>query len=456
MELIDRKPVDERFIGRILTTKTTVIGMLLSLVPIFLFFVGLVLTIEAYRCGFEQRAPLRGLLPLTPFGAGLLIVVGMATSAVSFYWILRDMSLLGDWYLWRLAHREIKSRDGRIVDPDNPEAAFAQIVPRANWNRSTLESATDVGFLLIDDARREVLFEGDRERIRIPATGILACKSFGVRKSVNQMLSIRKFYFVVTCVHPVDLIELPFAHRDGSGAIGANRRMRRAVEWRDRILGLISPSVANAASSSPHRARLNIDADAAGSPRDATVLQDVPANRLMDLCDQYWDWLGQPRTGPIDGAADVKERYHEYVVAVNELSARGPEILDWACSRLAHVEYDAREQTAYLIGEVAKGHPLGDRLDTVVDALCQLAIRPVSLDPKEAQSNHAAVMALGKIGDRKAVSALRHVLTSAEWEGHDIQWDAAEALGNVVGEPFTDDENSILSAREWLNSHPTG
>ncbi len=79
-----------------------------------------------------------------------------------------------------------------------------------------------------------------------------------------------------------------------------------------------------------------------------------------------------------------------------------------------------------------------------------MATRPVSDDSKEAQANTAAVIALGKIGDRQGVAALRHVLTSDEWTDDDIQWDAAEALGQIVGEPFADGEKPILAAREWL------
>jgi HEAT repeat protein len=78
----------------------------------------------------------------------------------------------------------------------------------------------------------------------------------------------------------------------------------------------------------------------------------------------------------------------------------------------------------------------------------------VSNDSKEAQANTAAVIALGKIGDRQGVAALRQVLTSEELADDDIQWDAAEALGQIVGESFTDEDEPVSAAREWLRFHP--
>jgi hypothetical protein len=46
------------------------------------------------------------------------------------------------------------------------------MIPRRNWHTAKLESAEDVGLLAIDDARRELRFEGDQERYRIPVRAI--------------------------------------------------------------------------------------------------------------------------------------------------------------------------------------------------------------------------------------------------------------------------------------------
>ena len=87
--------------------------------------------------------------------------------------------------------------------------------------------------------------------------------------------------------------------------------------------------------------RLNVDADAANSKRRPAELDDVSTQTLTEICDDHWSWLAQPRTQTPAVIAEAKKRYRNYVVAVNQLSLRGPEILDWAYARLAHDEYDA-------------------------------------------------------------------------------------------------------------------
>src|SRR5206468_8997785 len=58
--------------------------------------------------------------------------------------------------------------------PDDPDAVFVEIVPRENWYRLMLETATDVGFLKIDTQSNQLLFEGDKQRYIIPADSVLS------------------------------------------------------------------------------------------------------------------------------------------------------------------------------------------------------------------------------------------------------------------------------------------
>ena len=51
-----------------------------------------------------------------------------------------------------------------------------EVIDREKLARVCLENATDLGFLLIDEASREVRFEGDRECWRIPGPAIASCK----------------------------------------------------------------------------------------------------------------------------------------------------------------------------------------------------------------------------------------------------------------------------------------
>jgi hypothetical protein len=76
----------------------------------------------------------------------------------------------------RLLAATVRQRPSALVQPDDPDAVYVGIVPRENWGRVMLDTATDNGLLKIDPRRRELLFEGDQQRWRIPAESILSCE----------------------------------------------------------------------------------------------------------------------------------------------------------------------------------------------------------------------------------------------------------------------------------------
>jgi hypothetical protein len=225
---------DDPFTPRVLTRKTAVICNVLALLPLLFMFAGMGLAAAAAYLGVGQD--------LGPTGNYVLIGVGVVIALSSAYWGLRNSTKLSGWYLRRRSRGQVKARLDALVDPDNPEAIFVEVVPRENWKRLMLETATDVGFLLLDDLRREVLFEGDRERIRIPAAAILACE-------VEQILIGESnaggmpYYFTVLRVRDGEGVrELPFAYRGDLGQFGAGVRALRALTLRDRIGTMISGS----------------------------------------------------------------------------------------------------------------------------------------------------------------------------------------------------------------------
>jgi hypothetical protein len=75
---------------------------------------------------------------------------------------------------WR-TRRRIAGRPDALVAADDPQALFAQVVPRENWYRRMMESATDRGWMVADLANHQLLFEGVRERWVIPAECIEQC-----------------------------------------------------------------------------------------------------------------------------------------------------------------------------------------------------------------------------------------------------------------------------------------
>jgi hypothetical protein len=239
MAAADVKPIDELFAGKILTRTNVILGNLLCLPPVLLLLAGVGLAAGAAYLAFGEEAAPGGGPPLDPGVGGLLIAAGVLAVAVSAYWGLRHPTGLADRYLRTLARREILSRPDGIVDPDDPEAIFVELVPRQNWKRLMLETATDVGFLVVDETRQEVLFEGDRERMRIPAAAILSCEVEQIVIGEWASAGIPFYLIVIRAQHPSGARELPFAYRGDVGQLGVEVRERRASALRDRIGALI-------------------------------------------------------------------------------------------------------------------------------------------------------------------------------------------------------------------------
>lgn len=179
------------------------------------------------------------------------------------------------------------------------------------------------------------------------------------------------------------------------------------------------------------------------------ALASVP--QLTGICDAYWTSLTQPCE-----SAAVRTEYAQYVHAVNELSKRGREISPWVFSRLEHPEYDAREQAAFLLGELARRGELdANQLSSAIEKLSRMATRRWREDTKEVQANTAAIIALGKTADQRAVPVLESIVMSPDWAEDDLSWNAACILGRLVGEAFQGTVDPREAARTWIRSRST-
>ena len=78
-------------------------------------------------------------------------------------------------YMFRKARAQLLQRPEAIVDANNPDAIFVEVVPRRNWGKIALQNAEDVGFLHLDSQRRELLIEGDNKRYRVPVPAVVSC-----------------------------------------------------------------------------------------------------------------------------------------------------------------------------------------------------------------------------------------------------------------------------------------
>jgi hypothetical protein len=212
--------------GKVLSRGHLWFGVMLGLLPILTFPVALGLFAVAATLHDQMGPWIAAVVGISGFGSLLLGVL-------IFTWYA---DFLPSRYLHRLAKRELELRPDRWVHANNPDAVFIQVVPRENWGRLMLENATDVGFLRIDPNRREIVFEGDRQRYRIPAGSIVSCQieSFSPPGDAQQRTL---FYLTVIRANTKGgLWETQVAHRHiGAGRSNNKTRLAGAEELKRQI-----------------------------------------------------------------------------------------------------------------------------------------------------------------------------------------------------------------------------
>jgi hypothetical protein len=73
--------------------------------------------------------------------------------------------------------RAVAARPQPLVAADDFRAVFAEMSPRRRWSDGDKKGAeANDGLLLVDGARRGILFEGDHERYWIPDAAIQSCE----------------------------------------------------------------------------------------------------------------------------------------------------------------------------------------------------------------------------------------------------------------------------------------
>jgi hypothetical protein len=229
--------IEDPFVGKILSKRVLIIGNVFAMMILPLFFGPVLLTLAGiYLCTDEAKND--GWQGLLTDSAPLIVAVGTLLLPVGLYLGLRCPNLFGEWFLRRHAKNEIRSRPNWIVDPDDPEAIFVQIVPRCNWGRVMLETATDVGFLKVDENRREILFEGDKERYCIPGQAIISCNVEQILYGEGTAGRMTQYTTVLCAHYNTGIWENPIGQRGDFGMLGASKRLRLAEEMRDKMLSI--------------------------------------------------------------------------------------------------------------------------------------------------------------------------------------------------------------------------
>jgi hypothetical protein len=227
--------VPEPYGGRVLTTGVKVLGNLFDLVPVFFLFGGLGLAgLTVY---WLSEMPV-----VDPLSMGLgILAIGFSVVLflIGIYLAFPGRSLLGHLYLHWRARQEFSQRPDTLVSYDDPEAIFVEVVPRRNWDKIMFDTATDLGYLRIDEKRREILFEGDKERYRIPAAALIDCRVAGFLPPVSQSRFDELYMVVIVAEGPHGAWETPVGPRDKWGWRSRKKREAWATDLQGRILALM-------------------------------------------------------------------------------------------------------------------------------------------------------------------------------------------------------------------------
>ncbi len=204
--------------GKVLTRKRIVLGNASALLGIVLLFGGIGLLAWGATL-MEHNSP-----QTVPWDGGLaLCIVGGLFLVGAIAGMFIDPGYGANGRLRKAFKAELSRRSGKIVEADDPDALFVEVVPKLKWGKLSLETATDVGLLVVDAQRKEIRFEGDQERWRVPAQAItgLGLEFFTVGHGAGQ----RKIYFVVMQASRREgFWEAPIRERTRNGAFMRHKK----------------------------------------------------------------------------------------------------------------------------------------------------------------------------------------------------------------------------------------
>lgn len=159
--------IEEHDAGTILTRQNAILKLLISIVPpiIGLILGGMPFVVLMNR----PLAPPEWVFGIAAFWMATCFFFACA-------WVIFFRHFVPGRFMFGKTRQAFEGRAESAVDLGNPSLIFVAVVPRAHWGKTMMETATDIGFLNLDAERREVVFEGDRQRYWIPAESIIEVK----------------------------------------------------------------------------------------------------------------------------------------------------------------------------------------------------------------------------------------------------------------------------------------
>ena len=220
-------PVSSAERGHVLNSWNLWVAAALTLLPIPVGLIGGFggLGLGAYLC---SRVPAL---------AGACAVGGLVCGFLSVLALVSFQHFLASRYLRSVARRLFPQRADSLVQPDDAQADFVDVIPRSHWGESMLEPASDIGFFAIDQSRRELLLEGDSKRYRIPFEAVAACQIEEYALGREQWEADLHFVTVLTVETANGPREIPLAGRHiAFHSRRAAERRAQAHELCERIL----------------------------------------------------------------------------------------------------------------------------------------------------------------------------------------------------------------------------
>lgn len=250
----DVRAIDPQFAGRIMSKGNFAIGQLLAVIPVFILIPSFILVMAAILT-LNPKPNDPQIFNLSKEQAQLALEIGLPLVVVSSIWGIFFQSRLSNGYIMAVARREIKRRPDAILEPGG-DSQYVSIIPRENWNRGTFKSSKDTGFLTVDASRREIRFEGDKERYRIPVDALLSCDIVkSVYLSTAKPTAPGYFMVVLQAQTASGVLDAPVAPTTSGSIFKSKARQQAADALRKRIMALHPAMIKE--PESHHRARVS-------------------------------------------------------------------------------------------------------------------------------------------------------------------------------------------------------
>jgi hypothetical protein len=173
-ELAEISSVPKKESGRVLTSFHTSVAAALVFLPAVVGLGGAIGFIVLGLAFADTSSAITATCVFTGFAIGILSILVL----------LRYQHFLSSHYLRCVAASTFADRAQPLVAANDKDAQFLEILPRSAWDQ--LGPPADIGFFRINRQSRELQFEGDAKRYRIPFSAVQSCEVEAIRLSSDQ------------------------------------------------------------------------------------------------------------------------------------------------------------------------------------------------------------------------------------------------------------------------------